>query len=73
MALPGYTLGEGRTRLILLENGDWELRNRENPAALLGLVVLPVLEYYQYHGRKATRRGSRGTKQKKTMFSNTWD
>lgn len=51
MVLPGHKLGEGRTRLILLENGDWELRNRENPAALLGLVVFPVLEYYQHHGR----------------------
>lgn len=50
MALPGHKLGEGR-RLILLENGDWELRNRENPAALLGLVVFPVLEYYQHHAR----------------------
>lgn len=34
MALPGDKLGEGRTRLILMEGGDYNLRSRENPAAL---------------------------------------
>lgn len=34
MALPGNKLGKGKTRLILLEDSDQELRNRKNPAAL---------------------------------------
>lgn len=71
MVSAGDKLEESRAELILLEDGDEDLRNRENPAALLGLATLSVLEHHQHHGRLQEEAAEE--QNKKTMFRNTWD
>lgn len=46
MVLVGDKLEESRVELILLEDGDEDLRNRENLVVLLGLAIFLVFEYY---------------------------
>lgn len=72
MSLPGDKTEEGR-KLILLRDGDYqELRSRENPAALVWLPTVSVLDRSQHH-RKLQEKAAGKQTNKKTMFNNTWD